>query len=359
MSNKNKLKEEDLLLCEKICLSSLCLIEKPYKAIKRFYELKPKFFKINNISLYDKLKIMISLKTFLTFEKNKCSFIDIVEYNNLTDEYNNLTDESPFIQGYLFYKDIIENLKQDSLLTFIFNQLNSGNGFDYLLNTDCYKLKYIPLEIIKFHLLFNYNDNKYFFIYDKDSSEHAYTEGYSKDIFFNLSSLEFDISTPYKSKGLNLENDSTKVGLLHLHENSHIKFRTIDSFDIKSPRGVIQNDLKLFYNDYWDYDNNSDDLFNIGKYGESGKTLEYILFNDNNAISQLLKHKNIKALKDYKLYIQKDNRDLIKIKDKIMEQPTFSFLNKRFNFKASSSSIKIKKINLKKNIYDSIILKNN
>ena len=354
LSIKNKLKEEHLILCKKICLIALCLIESPYKAIKRFNELTDKFYKIDNISLYDKLKIMISLKTFLTFEKNNYSFIDIVEYNKLTNE-------SPFIQGYLFYKEIIENLKQDSLLTFLYNQINSGKGKDYMSDTniDCYKLKYIPLSIIKNHLLFNYKDNKYFFIYEKNSSEHAYTEGYSKDIFYNLTSLEFDRSTPYKSNISDLNNDSTKIGLLYLHENSHIKFRIINCFNMRSPRGVIQTDFKLFNNDYWAYDNNNDKLFNITKHGESGKALEFILFDDNNAISQLLKHKNIEKLKDYKLYIENNNEKLIKIKNEILKQKTYSFLSKKYYYKASIPNVKIKKLNLKKNIYDTIILTDN
>ena len=146
--------------------------------------------------------------------------------------------------------------------------------------------------------------------------------------------------TPYSSKKSNLNNDSTKIGLLHLHENSHIKFRIMDSFNMKSPRGVIQSDLKLFKNDFLAYDNNNDNLFNTIKHGESGKALEYILFGDNNAISHLLKHNNLEKLKDYKLYIENNNKKLIKIKDEILKQETYCFL-------------------LKKNIYDTIILTDN
>ena len=121
---------------------------------------------------------MISIKTFLTFQKkNKYSFIDIVEYNKLTNK-------SPFKQGYLFYKEIIENLEQDSLLTFIFNQLNSGKGFDYISEKDCYKLKYIPLDIIKIHLLFNHYDNKYLFIYKKDTAMNMLLQKVIQKIFF-------------------------------------------------------------------------------------------------------------------------------------------------------------------------------
>ena len=350
LSNKNDLKEKHLLLCQKICLLSLCLIESPYNAIKRFYELKDKFFKIDDISNYDKIKIMISLKSYLTLQNDEYSFIDIVEYNKLTSE-------SPFIQGYLFYKEIVENLKQNSLLTFLFNQLNSGKGFDYFSNTDCYKLKYIPLSIIKIHLLFNYSDNKYFFIYAKESNEHAFTEGYSKDIFFNLRSLELGLSDVNNSP--DLLNHSTKIGLVLLHENCHIKFRKIKSFNMNSPRGVIKSDLNIFLNDYTSLKSNNEDIIVTEKHGESGKALEFILFNDNDALSQLLNHKNIEKLKNYKFYIQDNNDDLIKIKNEIMKQITFSFLNKRFNYNASSSTKKIKKINLKKNIYDTIVLTNN
>ena len=243
------------------------------------------------------------------------------------------------------------------MLTFIFNQLNSGKGFDYISEEDCYKLKYIPLDIIKIHLLFNHYDNKYFFIYKKDSDEHAFTEGYSKDIFFNLSSLRLEPSDVYNSP--NLSNDSTKIGLVLLHENCHIKFRKFKSFNMSSPRGVIQSNLNLFLNDYFTYETINNKILTIEKFGESGKALEFILFNDNNAISQILKHKNIQKLNDYKLYIKDNNEDLIKIKNEILEQETFSILSKRFNYNTSSSNKKIKKINLKKNIYDTIILTDN
>ena len=350
LSNKRKLKEKDIIIAEKICLLSLCLIEFPYKKIKRFYKLKKKFFKIDNISLYDKLKIMISLKSFLTFENYENSFIDIVEYNKLTGE-------SPFIQGYLFYKKIIENLKQESLLTFFYNQLNSGEGFDYMSNTNCYKLKYIPLNLIKIHLLFNYNDNKYFFIYEKNTNKNAFTESYSKDIFFNLSSIKIVRPTFYNPKKHNLENDSIKIGLIHLHENSHSKFRRNKTFNMKSPRGLLQSDLKLFYNDYITFEYNNNEISNFIKHGESGKALEYILFKDNDAISQLLIHENLEELNNYNLYIQDNNLDLIKIKDEILNQNTYSYLNKKFDCKASSPSKKIKELNFKKkNIYDTIII---
>ena len=296
---------------------------------------------------------MISLKTFLTLQKNKNSFIDIVEYNKLTSE-------SPFIQGYLFYKEIVENLKQKSLLTFLFNQLNSGKGFDYFSRTVCYKLKYIPLSIIKIHLLFNYSDNKYFFIYSSQSNDNAFTNGYSKDIFFNLQTLELRHS--YVNNSPNLQNHSTKIGLVLLHENCHIKFRKIKCFNLKSPRGVIKSDLDLFLNDYMSFESNNDDIFNTVKYGESGKALEFILFNDNNAISQLLKHKNIEKLKNYELYIKDNNNDLITIKNEIMKQKTISFLNKKYNnYNASSSSSTkiIKTIYRKKNIYDTVALTSN
>ena len=350
--SKHELEENDLILCQKICLSALCLIATPYKVIKRFYELKEKFFKLDNITLYDKLKIMISIKSFLTFEKNRYSFIELVDYKKLTDK-------SPFLQGYLFYKEIIEHLKKDSLLTFIYNQLNSGSGFDYISKIKCYKLKYIPLPIIKVHLLFNYNDNKYFFIYEKDTNEHAFTEGCSKDIFFNLTSLDFDRSIIYNSEDSNIESNSTKIGLLHLHENSHIKFRKINLFNIKSPRGIIKSDLTLYKNDYESFENNNDTIYNTIKYGESGKAVEYILFNDNNAISDLLKYQNLTALKNYNLYVQNNNDDLINIKKEIMKQKKISLLDKKFTYFTSLPNQTIKKINYKKTIYDTIILKDN
>ena len=126
---------------------------------------------------------------------------------------------------------------------------------------------------------------------------------------------------------------------------------------MKSPRGLLQSDLKLFYNDYITFEYNNNEISNFIKHGESGKALEYILFKDNDAISQLLIHENLEELNNYNLYIQDNNLDLIKIKDEILNQNTYSYLNKKFDCKASSPSKKIKELNFKKkNIYDTIII---
>ena len=117
--------------------------------------------------------------------------------------------------------------------------------------------------------------------------------------------------------------------------------------------------MTLYKNDYEFFENNNDTIYNTIKYGESGKAVEYILFNDNNAISDLLKYQNLTALKNYNLYVQNNNDDLINIKKEIMKQKKISLLDKKFTYFTSLPNQTIKKINYKKTIYDTIILKDN
>ena len=346
ISIKNNINEEHIILCEKICLLFLSTSEYPYLTIPSFFSFKKRFFENKDLSCYDKLKILISLKTFLYLKDP--SLLQLVEYSKLPKN-------SPFIQGYLFYKSIIENLKLNSFLTFIYNQINSGSGYDYISQENCYKLKFIPLCIIKSHLLLNNFDNKYFFIYSMNDGNNAFTEGYSKDTFFNLYSLHYKESIINMSQ--DLENDSTKIGLLYLHENPHIKFRISNSFDMKSPRGIIKPDLQMFWNDYVVNEYNNEEISLSYKSGESGRAVEFFLFNDNEAINKLIKYKKIKELKNVNLYIQENNENLVQIMNRILKKKKFQY--HAFNF-IECQNLKyarpIKEIKRDKNIYDTMIL---
>ena len=72
-----------------------------------------------------------------------------------------LPEYSPYFQGEILYRKIISNLTNESKLNFIFLQLQSGAGYDYINNINCYKIKIIPILMIKYYLLNNYT--KYFF----------------------------------------------------------------------------------------------------------------------------------------------------------------------------------------------------
>ena len=72
-----------------------------------------------------------------------------------------LPEYSPYFQGEILYRKIISNLTNESKLNFNFLQLQSGAGYDYINNINCYKIKIIPILMIKYYLLNNYI--KYFF----------------------------------------------------------------------------------------------------------------------------------------------------------------------------------------------------
>ena len=56
------------------------------------------------------------------------------------------------------YRGIISSLTKDSKLFFLYIQLNSGFGFDYMSSNHFYKVKHVSLIEIKNHLL-----NEYFY----------------------------------------------------------------------------------------------------------------------------------------------------------------------------------------------------
>lgn len=346
ISIKNNVKKEDIALCEKVCLLFISLLPDSKNKIKSFYHYKEEFISQNNFTLFEQISILISIKSFI-FLNGNLSNLKLITYNDLPSS-------SPFIQGYLFYKSIIEKINIKSRITFIFNQFDSGSGFEYISNNECYKLKYIPLCIIKAHLL--YNNISYFFIYENNDKKYAFTSGYSKDIFFNFFTLKMNKSDIYDIN----ENLEMKLSLVYLHEFCHKKFRVFNSYKMKSPREFVKIDYELYINEYFEerYKEDDDTLLICEKSGESGKAIEYFLFNDNCVLDRLLKCDDLKLLKNVDLFIKEDNKQLNEIKEIILKKKNTKFIFDNFSsltFSASKSFRNIKKIKLESGIEDEII----
>ena len=271
--------KEDLKAIEKMCFLSLSLIDKISLASVIFFnQVKNEILnQIKEFPIKEKIKIIICIRSHLLESiPSKIKLQKMIE----------LPEYSPYLCGEIMYRNIIKSLDTNSKLNFIFKQLNSGGGFDWINNDYCYYLKMIPLIVIKSHLLNISQD--YFFIYSNEKSdEMSYCEALSGIVSINEIKAFGSENIAYKKN----EDNSIKVGLINIHEKGgHQKYGKIEL----SPRLLISNELNIH-----------DNYFEKTDAGESGNAIEVILFGGKNIILKLLSCKNLKRLSDYKLFAEK------------------------------------------------------
>lgn len=299
---KEDLLLEELKLTEYLCYLNLLLIEDDYfiDRIQDFIKNKnlifDKYFTLTN---KDKSLILINL---LTNEKNNKS-------NYTFRSFYDLPDKSPYVQSELFFRKTISQLSNNSSLSFLYLQLNSGSGEDYLTKTEHYKIRMIPLIEIKYHLLqkFFYT---YFFTFDSNNKIMAFNNVNTQILSFN-ESADIGYSKP---KGIskyaikNSNNNTIKLSFLKFHEQAHIKFR--GNYDDKlDPRYLLNDDLQLIDNKIINRNDNNNDNDELSVSGESGNALEYFIFNDFLTLDKLMKSKkDLSILNNINLLIQ-DNFD--------------------------------------------------
>ena len=295
----NEPTQQEIQTIEKICYLDLSINTSfDLKKIIQFSKVKERVLKQNlNCSNKEKIKIIISLSNHILENDD---IYDNIELMRMED----LPEYSPYVEGELMFRNIIKCMDENSLIGFIFLQLNSGGDYDFLSKNDCYKIKMIPLDIIKYHLLKNHNEC-FFRYWNKNSTKAASTDSYSLLESFN-ERICFG-ENKWKGKNIaskkNLDN-SIKFCLLQFHEKGHEKYNGDEKME-NSPRFIISHDLNLYDN----FDPNSAS-------GESGNAVEYFLFGNNEFLELLLKCKNLQALSNIKLFIQKTNKPLIKtVKD--------------------------------------------
>ena len=303
----NEPSKEDLKMMECVCYLDLSISALfPLASIISFHNFKNEILNKNKeFSLKEKMKIISCIRTHLGGcipSKIKLQkMIDLPEY-------------SPYLSGEIMYRNIIKNLNESSILNFIFLQLNSGSGYDFIKHNKCYLLKMIPLIVIKSHLLYISDD--YFLIYSNNRArDFSFMDPYTKIISIN----EIKV---FDSEGIAFtesEDNSIKVGLLQFHEKGgHKKYGKLED----SPRFLISNDLDL-------YDNLGKDATS----GESGNALEVILLGNTDYISSLMLCKNLKKLADYNLFTQKSGKTLLKEIEKILEKNGINATNSKKNLK--------------------------
>ena len=302
--------KSDLNIVEKICFLCISILsEDPLSSIISFNYFKKKTFEQHpDFSNKEKIKILCCIKSHVMNgipKKLKLQkMIDLPEF-------------SPYLQGELMYRKIIKNLTIKSKINFIFLQLNSGSGYDFIKKDTCYKIKMIPLVIIKSHLLAKFDD--YFFSYSNSpSDEYAFFESNSQLISINEARV-------FQSEDIAFiedEDNSIKICIIQLHEKGgHKKFGK----KVGSPRYLITSDLELY--------DNFHEKNGLGG-GESGFALEVILLGNVNYFNTLLKCINLNALSNYKLFTQEDGSELLDEIKKI-----FELNNKRIYSLGSSKMI--------------------
>ena len=208
-----------------------------------------------NYSFIDLMKIAISFIVFSTNNKDNISL-------QFSDE---LEEDSPYKKGFKFFKDIIHDLNEDSDLTFMYLQINSGCGLELINEKKCYKLSMISVEDIKFHIINNIP--KYFYIFNSNSDEYIVTDARTQIMIFNEKKI-LDKTSINK-----INNSIMNITIGMFHESGHSKFHmNNDVGGDRSPIRCVNKNFDFTEKFHW----------NSKERGESGKFIDFFLYNSNN-----------------------------------------------------------------------------
>ena len=234
--------------------------------------------------------------------------------------FYDLPENSPYIQSELFYRKTVSQLNYNSNLSFLFLQLNSGSGKDYLTNAQHYKIKLIPLIEIKYHLLQEYFYT-YFFTYNSNNKIMALNNVNTLILSFN-ESKDIGYTEPHKLTEISDENNMIKLAFLKFKEHAHIKFN--DNYTEKlDPRYLLSGDFKLIDNKFGDKKEEKGQFFHSG---ESGNALEYFIFNDYFTLDKLMKSKEeLTPLNNINLLTQNNFDELRKLAEELTKNVQLDF----------------------------------
>ena len=297
--DKKDITLEELNMTEYLCYLNLILLgdNKFLDRIQNLNEEKNKIFnKYSYLTNKDKSLILINLLT--NEKKNKSNY----QFKSFYD----LPIHSPYIQSELFFRKTVSQLNDNSSLSFLFLQLNSGSGEDYLTKAEHYKIRMIPLIEIKYHLLkkFFYT---YFFTFNSNNNIMALSNVHTQILSFN-ESVDIGYWRPKRLSELSSQNNMIKLAFLKFHEYAHTKFH--GNFENKmEPRFLLDANFQLIDNKKR---KNSD--LDSPNAGESGNALEYFIFQDYTTLDKLMNSKeDLSPLNDSTLLIQ-DNFDKLREK---------------------------------------------
>ena len=331
--DKDNISLEELKITEYLCFLNLILFDKNQflEKIQDFIEQKNLIFdKYSYLSNKDKSLILINLLTNAKKDKSNYQFIS----------YYDIPTQCSYIQSELFFRKAVSELNDNSSLTFLYLQLNSGGGEDYITKKQYYKIRMIPLIEIKYHLLkkFFY---PYFFSYDSNNGILALNNINTQIISFN-ESKECGYSKPIKLSKLYSQNNMIKLAFLKFHENAHIKFNS-NYDDNLDPRFLLDDKFGLIDNKNKKKNNleKDSDLLDAG---ESGNALEFFLFNDFTALDKLMATtENLNELNNTNLLTQDNFGELRRIINELTKDVELTIPYDKINELSKKYKEKVKK----------------
>ena len=236
-------------------------------------------------SYIDLMKIGVS---FTMFRLNKLQ--------NLSFQYvNENSQDCKYNKGFEFFKNIINDLNEDSDLTLIYLQINSGSGLNLINNEQCYKMSIISVEDIKSHIIENVP--KYYFICSSNKNKFISTDQRTQVMCFNEEKL-------FDSNNVNsVKNNIMNVTLSLFHECGHAKFLNNDEVGaVRSPKYCINKSFDMV--DILEYNNKNRE--------ESGKFVDYFLYNSIDDAHIIISSKRSNELMDKNLFINNlDNLNVV------------------------------------------------
>ena len=300
----------DIEIAEKICYLDICIHSKDkYEKLYLFQKFKNKFIKkVKKFNNKDKLKIIFTIYGHI-LDGNSIENLELIQIFDLPEC-------SPYYQGEKMYRKIITSLTEKSKLLFIFLQLNSGAGYDYLKKINCYKIKIIPLKMIKYHLLKN-NTNYFFRYWNCNDNQMGCIDSYTHIESINevLAFGQKNIINKELAYEENIDN-SIKFCLLLFHEKEgHEKYEGGGKM-LSSPRYLFNYDLTLY-----------DNLDSQNNQGESGNAIEYFLYGKISFYDNLLRCRNLQKLSNINLFIEQDNKSLIETIENIFQENRIEYGN--------------------------------
>jgi hypothetical protein len=218
--------------------------------VKNFFDVMIESNK--RISSYpDLIRIGVS---YIIFRKNKKDNLTIMFTEKL--EMNNY-----YKNGFEFFKDIINDLNEDSDLIFIYLQINSGYGLELMNNETCFKLSMIPVETVKEHIIEIIP--KYFYVYDSDKDEYISTDSRTQIAAFNQNKIVD------KSNNNSQKKSEMNITIGMFHESGHEKYHmNTDVGGDRSPKNCISKSFEFIKKTHWERKER----------GESGKFVDYFLY---------------------------------------------------------------------------------
>ena len=253
-------------------------------------------------SLFKKLRIIFFYLRQIILLKNKNIY-----FHFLPNSENQ--DNDPYLLGYKFNIEELQNMDEFSRLFFAYLQLDSFILYNYFIEQSTYSFSLEPLHIMKYHLIQNYDE--FYFIDRNNPDKYACQTCDEKITVINENSLFMNKIQFFNDKmeGKNLEeskNYAWSISMENRHKrNSHQK--RANEIQRKNSSTYFCRDLKYF------------EIVKDEKeptVGESGRMVKSFISPEPEFIKELKIQSIYGDLLNYKYFIGNDFKNLFeKIKE--------------------------------------------